>query len=44
MSDDAKSLLFWIGLYQFKGIADYRNDYERECARAWAAYIIGAGL
>lgn len=44
MSDDAKTLMHWIGNAN-AAVADNEVDaaYCRECARQWAAHIIDLG-
>lgn len=44
MSNDAKTLMFWIGNAN-ASVADNDADatYCRECARQWAAHLIGQG-
>lgn len=44
MSDDAKTLMHWIG-NAIASVADNEADsaYCRECASRWAAHIIGQG-
>lgn len=45
MSDEARALMFWIGNAR-ADVADNEKDaaYCWECARSWAAYIIGQGV
>ena len=42
MSEDAITLLHWSTAWRETSIADCGNVYEFECARRWAAHIIGA--
>jgi len=42
MSEAAITLLHWSTARRETRIADYGNVYEFECARKWAAHIIGA--
>lgn len=44
MSDDAKTLMYWIGNAN-ASVADNESDaaYCLNCVRRWAVYIIGGG-
>lgn len=42
MSEEAITLLHWSTAWRETRIADYGNAVELECAREWAAHIIGA--
>jgi hypothetical protein len=43
-SEDARALLHWAEAFRNTRIADYVNDYERGCARKWAAHIIAKAV
>ncbi len=40
MSDDAKTLMYWVNGWRETAVADYGNECEFWFARRWAAYII----
>ena len=43
MSEEAKTLMYWIEGWRHTRVADYDNAREFWCARDWAGRIIGAG-